>query len=148
MSPPRIPLTGLTLSPTRLPHLDTLPQESPPTLKKVTPTVGVSRPKIPETGSPPVPPPRGGKITPTVRGIRGGDLSPLDHFPVRVIFGVLGVITPTLGVDVHPYTIYISTVTDGFYAAAGGQTDREETLYLLFHHYNILISPQGLLIQF
>ena len=31
-------------------------------------------------------------------------MSPLHHFPVRVIFGVLGVITPTLGVDVHPYT--------------------------------------------
>ena len=30
-------------------------------------------------------------------------MSPLHHFPVRVIFGVLGVITPTLGVDVHPY---------------------------------------------
>ena len=47
-------------------------------------------------------PSRGGEITPTVGGIRGGDLSPLHHFPVRVIFGVLGVITPTLGVDVHP----------------------------------------------
>ena len=30
-------------------------------------------------------------------------MSPSHHFPVRVIFGVLGVITPTLGVDVHPY---------------------------------------------
>ena len=40
---------------------------------------------------------KNGGVTPTVRGIRGGDLSPLHHFPVRVIFGVLGVITPHPG---------------------------------------------------
>ena len=59
--------------------------------------------KNPRDWVPPQPPPREGKITPTVGVTRGGDLSPSHHFPVRVIFGVLGVITPTPGVDVHPY---------------------------------------------
>ena len=91
-------------SPSLLPHPDILPQESPPPSKKSPPLWGWVAQKSPRLGHPQSPS-RGGEITPTVGGIRGGDLSPLHHFPVRVIFGVLGVITPTLGVDVHPYLI-------------------------------------------